>query len=72
MGTRTLRLVAASLALAMGTFAPGCGPGDCAKLEARVCKEVRDKRRCKLITDPQRREHLSGEVCMRMLKALKR
>lgn len=66
---RLLRVMSVAFVL---TFAVGCGVDPCVKLEERVCKTKKEKARCAIMQDAQRREHLSGEVCDSMLKALKR
>jgi len=69
---RLTRPLCAAVLLTFATSLGGCDEDPCVKLERRVCKEVKDKRRCELIQQPQRREHLSSDACESMLKALKR
>ena len=65
------RLVTISI-LTLGLLGPGCFEDPCLRLKNRVCEEIKDKRRCKLMQDETRMEHLSGETCDEILKALKR
>ncbi|MGM0576356.1 MAG: hypothetical protein ACQEXJ_11555 [Myxococcota bacterium] len=67
----TLRTGTFALLLLGASLQAGCGK-PCAKLEEKVCEEMDDERRCELMRDPDRREHLSREACERILKSLER
>lgn len=70
------RKTLAVLALVASATAPaalaGCGPDPCEQLRHKVCEELKDKRRCKIMEDEDRRAHLSTEACERMLKQIRR
>lgn len=68
-----MRKLTWSLLLMLLLAGPVGGCDDpCAELEKRLCEELKDKKRCKVIREPDRRELLSGEACKRMLKAVGR
>ncbi len=73
---RSARKTLAALALVAATGGPlalaACGPGPCDRLQHKVCEELKDKRRCKIMEDEERRAHLSAEACDRMLKQIRR
>ena len=70
--TPFIRRLITALALGLALTSSGCFEDHCAKLKNRVCNELKDKHRCKLMQSEQRMESLSGETCDEILKALKR
>lgn len=44
----------------------------CGDLERRLCDALKDKERCALVREPDRRSLLSDDACKSMLKAVKR
>lgn len=61
--------LAAGILLAATALA-GCDD-PCDKLERKVCVELDDDRRCKLMQDSWRRDRLSDETCKGILDALR-
>ena len=51
--------------------AAGCAE-PCVELEVKVCEELRDKRRCEIMQDVDRRELLGKEACAGILEHLDR
>ncbi len=69
---KTLAALALVAAAGMTPTLAGCGPSPCERLHQKVCEELKDKRRCKIMEDEDRRAHLSDEACERMLKQIRR
>lgn len=62
-----------ALALLVAAAAPLAGCDEpCAELEHKVCNTLKDRRRCEMIQDVDRREVLSDDACASILESIDR
>ena len=64
-----LRVGLTALALLAASLAGGC-THPCERLKERVCDELKDKHRCELMQQQERRKLLTKDTCRSILKSL--